>query len=215
MIKNNNLLREKAAILLIVNLLLMVIPLRVFSIYDTKIQRAQSLDMMEPLLREVQSKFHLEGKPIHPLIIQFFQNPISDLAQPYRLALDLNMAYNTNLFPATPTSFQDSWISNSLSDNVTFKYQYLGRLSNGLHVVISAENQGGSLTLYTLSAFHISLDWALQSSGQPYIRLKMEIYFQMPLDFFEWARIDDNAVHIFYGNQKSIHIIEAPRRLIA
>lgn len=184
------------------------------ALYDAKIGRAQNIEAMEALLREVQSKFFLEGKPIPPLIVQFFQNPISDLAQPYRLALDLNMAINTNLFPNTPISRKDGWIISPLPDNGFFKYKYIGRLSNGLHIVISAENQGGTFTLLTLSAFFISLDWALQSSGQPYNRLKMEIYFQTPLDFFEQASIDNNVVHIFHEHHKSSHRIESTGKLV-
>ncbi len=195
--------------------------LNIEALYDAKISRAQNLEDMEKLLREVQSSFFLEGKPIPPLMIQFFQNPISDLAQPYRLALDLNMAINTNLFPSTHISRKDGWITSPLPDNGFFKYKYIGRLNNGLHVVVSAENQGGTFTLFTLSAFYISLDWALQSSGQPYNRLKMEIYFQTPLDFFDRASIDSNVVHVFHGCddnnrcQKHTHRIESAGKLVS
>lgn len=185
------------------------------ALYTEKIERAKNLETMESLLREVQSNFSLEGKPIHPLMIRFFQNSISDLAEPYCIGLDLNMAINTNHFPNTPISKEGLWITTSLPDNGFFKYQYLGRLSNGLHIVVSCENQGGTFTLYTLNAFYVSLDWALQSSNQPYNRLKMEIYLQMPIDFFEQASIDSNknSVHLFYNGQKTTHKIESPGKL--
>lgn len=137
-------------------------------------------DLVRPpdSLPEWETKFTYRGEPIHPQVIWKFMGWISD-AGPIVAAVDVAAAHGTNEY-SSPVTHRDGWsefypgdIESADRDNPvegrreSFSYRWLGRLSDGTHVVHTFETTTGTFTSDCLMFFKFSVDdgYVLPSSA--------------------------------------------------
>lgn len=124
-------------------------------------------DSSSRVLREANQHFTYQGKPINPKVIQDLLPWISDqFSGP--VAIDLKAIESNRYFGNV--RLHDGWIETADSSQETsnfFGYQYVGRLENGLHVVHTASNEGGSGTFEDLVLIKFTTeDFYLEGEGK-------------------------------------------------
>jgi len=105
--------------------------------------KAQSID---ELLKEVNSKFYFKGEPIHPELLHAFNSSMADA--PIVMTVDLCNGFHSNLChhkAVADGKFVTEHLDNLPgNDEGSYTYEYLGKLDNGVHVVRTQCNGGGS-----------------------------------------------------------------------
>jgi len=96
-------------------------------------------------LSEANAKFTYNGKPMHPLLVKQFSNWISDNRPPIRTTVDVAAAFDTNEYQQDEVQRNgDWWVVNQGEAGEAFGYRWIGKMANGIHVVETCENGGGS-----------------------------------------------------------------------
>ena len=103
---------------------------------------------VHPLFKEVDTTFKLNGKPIHPKLIQEFEPWLSDRL-PVTISVDVLEAEGTNEYSASNIEEEDGSYTYTAKDGNSYTYRWLGRLRNGLHVVRGAVWGGGGSGVFS------------------------------------------------------------------
>lgn len=127
-------------------------------------------------LKIFKKSFLYKEKPIHPAIIERFMSyAISDGWKPKTISMDIVACPNTNEF------YKEFEWSNSAGILICslesedhrgyFRYVWLGKLDNGLHVIKTIDSGGGSLTSLDLLFLKVSKGIALTPEGKIYSQI--------------------------------------------
>lgn len=144
--------------------------------------RARDGARMRRLLEEARSRFQFEGKPIPPSMVQAMEPFwISDGCEPYVLSVDVNMGMDTNRFFQKGVVTRENtdglaWVRVTDSDdgNAFWRYARVGRLKNGLTLLVLNSDSSASMPAQTrLMAVDFDLVKAQAGDGKPYWRLVM------------------------------------------
>ena len=99
----------------------------------------------ESPLAEANSDFTFKSRPIHPGLVREFQNWLSDYRPPITVTVDVGAAFGTNEYADAPVPGKDGGVSVTLGDGgERFLYKHLGRLDNGVHVLLTVEKSAGT-----------------------------------------------------------------------
>lgn len=131
---------------------------------------------VDSLLNEANGRFTINEKPIHPGLFQEFAIWLSDNSNPVTVTVDvLAGAKARNEYDADAVKVQDGYISYSRDNGESFSYKWLGRLSNGLHVVEVADSGGGSGVFSDLFFIRFDKGEGWDNDGKKYDRLLMTV----------------------------------------
>jgi hypothetical protein len=154
-------------------------------------------------LDEVRNAFTVGGKPIPPEI--FADLGDSDLtdSNPILLTVDVRAATGSNRY-TDPIRTSGRWIIQTkpndkvLNGTEETAYEFIGRTSNNLLVVVASYNGGGSGDFRTLHVVDAALAPAFDSGGKLYQRLNLTLLRSVALGD-RWdgtVTISGNSVHI-------------------
>ena len=113
----------------------------------------------ETPLAEANNDFTFKGQPIHPGLVKEFQNWESDYRPPITVTLDVGAAYDTNEYGDAVTPGKNGGVSVTLGDGGEgFLCKRLGRLGNGIHVLLTVDKSAGTGIFQSLTfvRFHIA-----------------------------------------------------------
>lgn len=121
--------------------------------------------MASELLSEVNSKFTYKDKPIHPFLIRQFSNWDSDYRPPILKTVDISAAFDTNQYQLIEIKKNNDWYYAEEEEYdgefrlyESFYYHWLGKMDNGMHVIETGANGGGSGTFMDLMFVRFSED---------------------------------------------------------
>ncbi len=113
--------------------------------------------MASEQLLEANTKFTYKNKPIHPFLIGQFSNWCSDYRPPILKTVDVSAAFDTNQYQLSEIKRHNNWLFSEkewFDGDVrlyeSFHYQWLGKMKNGIHVLETGANGGGSGTFMDL-----------------------------------------------------------------
>lgn len=120
-------------------------------------------------LEELNRSFTYQGKPIHPRAIQDLVAWVSD-ALPGPVAVDVEGAYRNNRYFGDYELKKDGLVFIDLSQNPldqegSFAYERLGKLANGLHVLRTFANSGGTGVFQSLLLVECLIDFEYKNDG--------------------------------------------------
>lgn len=105
-------------------------------------------------LKEVDSNFTYQGKPIHPFLIEEFINWISDDRPPMIVTVDVAASFDSNKYQNDEIRKDEYGVfaesGDSTVDYKSFRYKWLGKMIDGSHVLEVGSNGGGSGTFMDL-----------------------------------------------------------------
>jgi hypothetical protein len=99
-----------------------------------------NVEKFDPVIKEANDSFFYNGEPIHPGLLKQFIPWASD-RRPTTITVDVAAAYQSNQYHQQVTyKYKIASITDTADCYLTkasfyFSYEYLGRLSNGLHVI--------------------------------------------------------------------------------
>ena len=112
--------------------------------------------LVKRLLQEVNEHFTIQGKPVHPLLVEKFQTFLSDSGPPAVITVDLLAATrNGNEYYVPDVKVQDGLVSYRIQEGSGFAYKWLGTVRPGLHVVETLASGGGTGIFMDLYFFRI------------------------------------------------------------
>jgi hypothetical protein len=132
---------------------------------------------VQQLLREVNAHFTVQGKPVHPRLVEKFQTFLSDSGPPAVISVDLLAATaNGNEYYEPNVKVQDSVVSVEHKDpqGSSFAYKWLGMVRPGLHVVETFASGGGTGIFMDLYFFRASLATGQDEKG-PYKQILLTL----------------------------------------
>jgi hypothetical protein len=132
-------------------------------------------------LKEANEHFSFRGKPINPLAVHELLPWLSDKL-PGPVAIDIAGTYGSNRYAGQYTKEKDGTVSidlkdpdrSSAGDAATagyLRYKRLGVLANGIHVLRTWENAGGSGLFNSLLLVRFVVDYEYTGDGSRRYRL--------------------------------------------
>ena len=107
--------------------------------------------MASEQLLEANSNFTYKNKPIHPFLIRQFSNWMSDYRPPILKTVDVSAAFDTNQYQLSEIKKQGDWLFSEEEEfegdfrlYESFYYHWIGKMENGIHVLETGANGGGS-----------------------------------------------------------------------
>ncbi len=151
------------------------------------------------LFAESESQFTYRGKPIHPGLVQEFESWYSDKGPPTTISVDVS-APHSNEYSDDDVKVEDNgYVTYQEPDSAEyFYYKWLGKLDNGLHVLITGSG-GGSGVFRNVYFIRFDTDEGYTPEGEKYGRLLMTIVREHPL-----GDRDDGDVALFPAENKVI-----------
>lgn len=151
------------------------------------------------LLEEVRADFTVDGKPIHPIILDRFVPPVVGPG-PEVLAIDVEAAmHNTAHLPppvkgdGPPGHLMYRYKDGELSCSAS--YRIVGMLDDGTVALRSASNYGGTHT--TLKLLLVRFDWQFLGPAGEKPRLVMSLAKVADLDLPNRVEVKDHWVEIY------------------
>jgi len=132
---------------------------------------------VQQLLQEVNAHFTIQGKPVHPRLVEKFQTFLSDSGTPAVITVDLLASTrNDNEYYVPDVKVQDGLVSIEHKDpeGSGFTYKWLGMVRPGLHVVETLYSGGGTGVFMHLYFFRIYLGTGRDEKG-PYDQVLMTL----------------------------------------
>jgi hypothetical protein len=129
------------------------------------------------LLQEVNAHFTVQGKPVHPRLVEKFQTFLSDSGPPAVITVDLLAAtVNGNEYYEPDVKVQDGLVSIEHKDQEgsSFAYKWLGTVRPGLHVVETFYSGGGTGVFMDLYFFRVYRATGRDEKG-PYDQVLMTL----------------------------------------
>ena len=164
---------------------------------------------IQSALAEANAKFTYKGKPIHPKLVQEFATWLSDFCRPKTISVDIAAAFDTNEYSDYDVKIKRNGYVYFQEEKTSgyFYYKWLGRLKNGLHVLLTGDSGGGSGVFMDIYFVKFSIDKGFSPQGQPYPRLLMSIIRVYPLQDRYEGQIEvlpeENKVILGWGGSHS------------
>ena len=146
-------------------------------VFPSMFPAAAGSSSTEAILAEANNEFTFKGQPIHPGLVNEFQNWLSDYRPPITVTVDVGAAYNTNEYAEAVTPRKDGGVSVLLGDGgEQFRYKRLGRLDNGIHVLHTVDRSAGTGIFHNLTFVRFHLGQGFDRDGiKPSERLLMSV----------------------------------------
>ncbi len=130
---------------------------------------------IDSCLAEANTSFTYRKNPIHPALIKVFQNSLADYRPPMITSVDIGASYGSNQYSQKIT-VADRRISTDFEDNSRFAYEYLGKLTNNIHVLLTWDISPGTGVFQNLTFVRFSKQQGYDRDGlKPSIRLIMSV----------------------------------------
>ncbi len=127
------------------------------------------------LLKEVNQHFTMQGKPVHPRVVEKCQIFLSDSGPPAVITVDLLAAVqNDNEYYEPDVKVRDGMVSCKDREGGEFAYKWLGTVRPGLHVVETFASTGGTGIFMDLYFFRTSIATGQDDKG-PYDQILMTL----------------------------------------
>lgn len=126
---------------------------------------SSSMDAGKIALNCANKYFSVGGEPISPQIIKALTADLSDMNDPI-ISIDLIVAQHSNRFCCVEEiSIRKQTNSSSVfffrQNKESFGYQYVGKTSSGVHIILTSYSGGGSGVFKSLYFFTVTIDKAL------------------------------------------------------
>lgn len=149
------------------------------------------------LIEELSHSFTLDGKVIPPEVFRDMGD--GDLAdgKSILITVDLEAAVGSNRYADDIHDVAD-WRAQRSDKGEEEAYRFVGATSNGLIVVLTRFNGGGSGTFFNLHVLDARAAKALDAQGQPYNRIDLTTIQTVPLGD-RWSgdiRISGNVIRV-------------------
>ena len=121
--------------------------------------------------------FKFNGEWIHPKLIKEFCPWESDYVIPLINSLDVSAATDTNRYFGKITYLKDDKLKPSFTEEngSIISYEWIGKLKNGMHIILYKESGSGSMVSTNLLVFLLKKGRAKNESGKEYKQLLLEI----------------------------------------
>lgn len=131
---------------------------------------AQSRANLNKRLAQVNKDFTYRGKAIHPRAVKDLTSWVAD-PLPGPVAIDVAGTFDTNRYFGDYEIREDKYVfidltQESIEDTGWFSYQYLGRLLNGLHILRTSDNGGGTGIFQSLLLVECMIDYEYIDNGR-------------------------------------------------
>jgi hypothetical protein len=153
----------------------------VFAGQDAARARTPPADVREALA-ELNARFTVRGRPVHPGLIERFERWESDSAEPAVVSVDALAAAGSNEFPDDSVKKEDNGQVTIMKDDGRgfFGYVWLGSVAPGTQVVRAFANGGGSGIFETLFVLRASAGTGQGPDGA-YSQLLISVVRVFPL----------------------------------
>lgn len=158
-------------------------------------------------LETANADFTYRGPPIHPRAVEELLSWYAD-GVAGTVAIDLGGTFESNRYYGSFTRLDDGTVVFDRTANALdpphpqanlgwFRYQRLGTLRGGLHVLRIWDNGGGTLTAGYLLLVHFALDEEYRPDGSKRVRLVMQRRgeIHLPLDY-------DGRIEVIDGGRR-------------
>jgi hypothetical protein len=149
---------------------------------DTVRTRTPPTRAIQEALAELNARFTVRGRPVHPSLIERFERWESDSAEPAVVSVDALAAAGSNEFSDDSVKREDDGQITIVKEagRGYFGYTWLGLVAPGLHVVRAFANGGGSGIFETLFVLRASAGTGQGPDG-PYPQLLISVVRVFPL----------------------------------
>nr|MBA3936732.1 hypothetical protein [Planctomycetota bacterium] len=164
-------------------------------------------------------QFTYHGSPVHPGIVELFENFPEDSNEPQILAVDLSTAQGSNRFNDDSCVKNESgWMRTKRSDpddrNV-FSYHFIGKLPSGTLVLHTCEEGGGSGSFEAVMLLAVDAEPATAGDGRQRIRHVLRVLRTASLGDRADARIRIEASTVLIDRAKAHDVdLRTPLTLI-
>lgn len=131
---------------------------------------AQSQTDLRKELAQLNKSFTYRGKAIHPRAIKDLRTWVAD-PLPGPIAVDVAGTFDTNRYFGDYNIQENGNVfvdltQEYLEDTGWFSYKHLGRLANGLHVLRTFDNGGGTGVFQSILLVECLIDYEFKDNGQ-------------------------------------------------
>ena len=134
---------------------------------------AATEDPIQVALTEASRSFTYQSKPIHPGLIQEFSSSIADPGLPTTITVDIAAPHSNEYFDGDVKGEEGFVCADK--EGESFCYKWLGRMQNGLHVLMVSEGGTGSGVFGDLFFVRFDKGEGYAKDGKKYDRLLMSI----------------------------------------
>ncbi len=151
-----------------------------------------AIPIVDDTLTELNARFTIRGRPVHPGLIERFDRWESDSAEPAVVSVDALAAAGSNEYSDEAVTVEDDGHVTIVkaSGQGYFKYKWLGTVAPGVHVVEISANGGGSGIFETLLVLRATAGTGHGPDG-PYPQLLLSL-----VQFFPLGDRDDGSVTV-------------------
>lgn len=194
-------------------------------------QKDEYTSISQHSLIQANTNFSYLGLPINPLLLKEFMPWHSD-SQPSIMSIDIGTSQFANRYYSAPPVFNEAGYvaTNDHSDNSTFSYKWLGRLSNGIHALKTIDDTAGTAVFIGLTFVSFELNELSIPSGHTQLlmvnkgihgigdRIQSKISIQhennkVILETIQWNGTDKISEKVILDlNEKTKHSEPASRR---
>lgn len=156
---------------------------------------------VDPVVKELNEHFTVEGRPVHPALIEAFEVWASDPGPATIVAVDvLASIKNENQFYYEKVKVhEDGMVFIDKEDRAWFGYEWLGTVRPGLHVVKTFASGGGSGVFMFLKIFRVSTGSGKDCNGQPYAQILLSLERDCLLGDRDLAKISVEPGRVIIG----------------
>lgn len=159
-------------------------------------------DHFDEILEEANTSFTFQEKPIHPGLVKEFLSWISDPGDSTTVTVDVSARHRNEYNEKEVEIGKNGSVLVRLSKREYFSYKRLGKLSNGLHVLLMSESDGGSGVFKDLFFIKFEEGEAYSDEGIKYSRLLMSIVRSHVLGDRDDGKIKVLADKVILGKTK-------------
>lgn len=142
--------------------------------FSTTAFAGKYIEPSEKDIEQAQKTFKFSGQWIHPKIVHEFLPWESDYSLPLVVAVDVGAATGTNRYFGEIKAANNT-VTYEDDGGVVKSYQWIGRLKNGLHILLTKESGSGTMVATDLAVFDLRKNLAVDADGKKYRRLMLEI----------------------------------------
>lgn len=158
---------------------------------------------IDTALIEANSNFTYQGKSIHPGLVKEFASLSSDPGTPTTISVDVSAEHGNEYFEDEAKVQKDgSAILQKEGEQEYFYYKWLGKLNNGIHVLVVGSGGDGSGVFKDLFFVRFDKGEGFRPEGKKYDRLLMTIVRYFPLGDRDDAEIKVLPDRVIVGKSK-------------
>lgn len=140
---------------------------------------------------EADDRFTFRAEPISPRVVEDLLSWLSDGPSGPVAAIELDLAFHSNRYSGENVAAPEGWFRVDTPDPASgvtdwIAYKRLGRLANGVHVLLTKQGGGGTGVFMSLLLVTFDIGDAYGEDGAKHPRLVMTRHVEIPVgDRFE------------------------------